>query len=57
MFGIGAVASDRFNMDLSRQPVPVRAAINVTYLAGCVIAMLAIVLRRSGGAFGRVPSR
>jgi len=45
MFGLGAVASDRFRMDLSRQPVTARAAINVTYLAGCVIAMLVIVLR------------
>jgi MBOAT, membrane-bound O-acyltransferase family len=45
MFGVGAVASDRFKMDLSRQPVPVRAAINLIYLAGCVVAMLVIVLR------------
>jgi len=47
MFGLGAVASDRFHMDLSRWPLPARAAINVIYLAGCVIAMLLIVLRLS----------
>lgn len=45
MFGLGAVISDRFNMNLSRWPISGRAAINVIYLAGCVGAMLLIVLR------------
>jgi D-alanyl-lipoteichoic acid acyltransferase DltB (MBOAT superfamily) len=46
MFGLGAVASDRLQMDLSRWPIPARAAINIAYVAGCIGAMLLIVLRR-----------
>jgi D-alanyl-lipoteichoic acid acyltransferase DltB (MBOAT superfamily) len=45
MFSLGAIASDQFHMNLSRWPVAARAAINIIYLAGCIIAMLLIVLR------------
>jgi D-alanyl-lipoteichoic acid acyltransferase DltB (MBOAT superfamily) len=44
-FGLGAVASERLKMDLSRWPVTARAAVNVIYIAGCITAMLIIVLR------------
>lgn len=44
LFGIGAVLSEVFHMDLSRQPFLVRAGVNVLYLAGCSAAMLVIVL-------------
>ena len=43
MFGLGAVLSERFHMNLSSWPVWARAAINVAYLAGCVGVMLLIV--------------
>jgi hypothetical protein len=43
MFGLGAIISERFQMDLSSWPVLARAAINVAYLAGCIGAMLLIV--------------
>jgi len=45
MFGLGAILGDRFHMDLSSRPVLARAAVNVAYLAGCIGAMLLIVLR------------
>jgi hypothetical protein len=45
LFGLGAVASDGFKMDLSGWPVAARAATNAIYLAACVIAMLVIVIR------------
>jgi hypothetical protein len=45
MFGLGAILGDRFHMDLSSRPVLARAAVNVSYLAGCIGAMLLIVLR------------
>lgn len=43
MFGLIAVLSERFHMNLSAWPVIARAAMNVTYLAGCIGAMLLIV--------------
>jgi hypothetical protein len=43
MFGLVAVLSEWFQMNLSSWPVLARAAINVTYLVGCVSAMLLIV--------------
>jgi D-alanyl-lipoteichoic acid acyltransferase DltB (MBOAT superfamily) len=43
MFGLGAVLSERFQMNLSAWPVPARAAINVAYLAVCVGAMLLLI--------------
>jgi D-alanyl-lipoteichoic acid acyltransferase DltB (MBOAT superfamily) len=45
MFGLGAIASDRFNMDLSHWPIAARAVVNITYLASCIGTMLLIVLR------------
>jgi D-alanyl-lipoteichoic acid acyltransferase DltB (MBOAT superfamily) len=43
LFGIGAVISDRVQMDLSRWPVIGRVTVNLTYLAICIGAMLLIV--------------
>ena len=43
MFGLVAVLSERFRMDLSSWPVSARAATNLAYLAVCVGAMLLIV--------------
>jgi hypothetical protein len=43
LFGLVAVLSDRFHMNLSSWPVQARAAINVIYLVGCMGAMLLIV--------------
>ena len=45
MFGLGAVVSDRFNMDLSRWPAAARVAVNVAYLTACVSATLVAVIR------------
>ncbi len=45
MFGMGALLGERFHMDLSTSPIPARAAVNLAYLAGCVGAMLLIVVR------------
>ncbi len=45
LFGLGVILSEAFDMDLSRWPVAGRAAVNVGYIAGCVITMLVIVLR------------
>lgn len=45
LFGIGAVISERLHMDLSKWPVPARAALNLAYLAGCIGIMLVIVVR------------
>ncbi len=44
MFGLGAVLGERFHMDLSSWPILARAAVNVAYVAGCIGAMLLIVL-------------
>jgi hypothetical protein len=44
MFGIGTILGERLRMDLSNWPVWGRATINVGYLAGCILAMLLIVL-------------
>ena len=43
-FGLGAVISEAAHMDLSRWPVAARAAVNLAYLALCVVLMLLIVL-------------
>lgn len=45
LFGLGAVVGDGLHMDLSRWSILGRAAINVAYVAGCIGATLAIVLR------------
>jgi len=45
MFGLGAVISEGLHMDLSAWPAAGRAVVNVGYLAGCIAAMLVIVLR------------
>ena len=45
MFGLVAVLSERFHMDLSSWPFPARAAINIAYLAACIGAMLLIIRR------------
>jgi D-alanyl-lipoteichoic acid acyltransferase DltB (MBOAT superfamily) len=45
LFGLGVIVSDAFAMDLSRWPIAARVAVNVTYIAGCVIAMLILILR------------
>ena len=42
-FGLGAVLSDAFRMDLSQWPVGGRAAVNFTYIAGSVAVMLATI--------------
>ncbi len=44
LFGLGAVLSEVFHMDLSRRSFLVRASVNLSYLAGCCAAMLVIVL-------------
>ncbi len=44
LFGLGVLVSEALHMDLSRWPLVARAALNVAYLAGCVLAMLLIVL-------------
>src|SRR5215471_11404482 len=44
LFGLGAVLSELFHMDLSGWPFPVRAGVNILYLVGCSAAMLVIVL-------------
>ena len=44
-FGIGVVVTEALRMNLARWPVLVRAAVNLTYLAGSVGAMLLIVSR------------
>lgn len=43
LFGIGAVLSDWFHIDLSRWRVGWRATVNLLYVAGCIVAMLLIV--------------
>jgi len=43
MFGLGAILSERFHMDLSAWPVPARAAVNVAYLVGCIGSTLFLV--------------
>jgi len=45
LFGLGAVLSERFKMDIARWPVTWRALVNVGYLAACVVAMLLVVRR------------
>ncbi len=45
MFGLGAVISEAVHMDLSTWPAAGRAVVNVGYIAGCIAAMLVIVLR------------
>lgn len=43
LLGIGAILSEQFHMDLSRWTKLGRAAINIAYLAGCIVAMLLMV--------------
>jgi len=43
MFGVGAIVGEWLHMDLSRLPIPARAAVNVGYVSGCIGAMLLIV--------------
>jgi D-alanyl-lipoteichoic acid acyltransferase DltB (MBOAT superfamily) len=45
MFGLGAVLSEMFNMDLSSWPFVARVATNVAYLAGCCTVAILLVLR------------
>lgn len=45
MFAVVALVGDEMHMDLSHWPFAGRAAINLAYLAGCVILMLLVVLR------------
>ena len=45
LFGTGLLVSEHLQMDLSRQPVWVRAATNGAYIAACTGTMLAIVRR------------
>jgi hypothetical protein len=45
MFGLGAVIGEALHMDLSGWPAAGRAVVNVGYIAGCIGAMLVIVLR------------
>jgi hypothetical protein len=40
MFGLGALVSEWTHMDLSRWPIPARAAVNIGYISGCIGAML-----------------
>jgi hypothetical protein len=45
LFGLGAIASERFHMDTSRLPVGLRAGINGAYLVACIGLMLLVVGR------------
>jgi hypothetical protein len=45
LFGLGAVLGEALGMDLSRRPVPARAAVNAAYLAACSAVMLVLILR------------
>jgi hypothetical protein len=43
LFGLGVVLTEWLHLNFSTWPALARAAINVSYLAGCIGAMLLIV--------------
>ncbi len=45
LFGLGAIASERFHMDTSRLPIALRAGVNGAYLVAGIGLMLLVIRR------------